>query len=242
MRDLYAEPYSRGGSYRGLQTMPDSAFQRAVRTLNALHWRVATHAVGDAAIDLVLDAYAAADAETSIAGRRWVVEHAFIARPEQLHRMKTLGLVVSAQDHLWLAGPVLVKYWGPGRAALTTPMRAFLDSGLVVASGTDSPVIPYPPLKTFYHFVTRNTISGGVIGREQAISRAEALRAATMGNALLNFEEHAKGSIEVGKLADLVVLNDDIMRCTDAALSRLAPVMTIVNGRVVYDAAGPARR
>jgi predicted amidohydrolase YtcJ len=215
--------------------MPDTALRTAVRALNALQWRVATHAVGDAAIDLVLDAYAAADAESPIAGKRWVVEHAFIARPEQLHRMKALGLVVSAQNHLWLAGPVLVKYWGPQRAALTTPMRAFLDSGLVVGSGTDSPVVPYAPLKTFYHFVTRNTISGGVLGKPQAVSRPEALRAATLGNAFMNFEERVKGSIEVGKLADFVVLSDDILRCTDDALDRLTAVMTFVNGRVVYD-------
>ena len=242
MREPYTEPYGRGGAYRGLQTMTDAALRTAVRTLHELHWRVATHAVGDAAIDLVLDAYAAADSVSPLEGRRWVVEHAFIARPEQLHRMKGLGLVVSAQNHLWLAGPVLVKYWGPQRAALTTPVRAFLDSGLVVASGTDSPVVPYPPLKTFYHFVTRRTISGGVLGAAQAVSRREALRAATWGNAFLSLEEHDKGSIEVGKLADFVVLSDDILHCSDRALDRLTAQMTIVAGRVVYDAGARPHR
>ena len=242
MREPYAGEFGRDGTYRGLQLMSDSAFRTATRTLNALGWRVATHAVGDSALDLTLAAYAAASADAPIKGRRWVVEHAFIARPEHLHRMKELGLVVSAQNHLWLAGPALVRYWGADRAALTTPMRAFLDSGLVVGSGTDAPVVPYPPLKTLYHFVTRRTISGGVLGERQAISRAEALRAATMGNAYLTFEEREKGSIEPGKVADFVVLSDDLLRCSDDALGRLAAVMTIVNGRVVYDAAaGPAR-
>lgn len=240
MREPYAGEFGRNGTYFGLQTMPEDRFLTALRTLNALGWRVATHAVGDAAIDMVLRGYAAANAERSIVGRRWAVEHAFIARPEQIHEMKQLGLVESAQDHLWLAGPVLVSYWGNDRAALTTPMRSFLDSGLVVASGTDSPVVPYPPLHTFYHFVTRGTISGGVIGAAQAITPREALRAATWGNAFLTEEEDSKGSITVGRLADLVVLSGNPMTTNAAALDRLRVEMTIVGGKVVFDATSRA--
>ncbi|MFN8583111.1 MAG: amidohydrolase, partial [Gemmatimonadaceae bacterium] len=234
MRTPYEEPMGRGGTYRGLQTMSEPDFLTATRTLNSLGWRVATHAVGDAAIDLVLRGYAAANAEHPIAGKRWAVEHAFIARPEHLHAMKELGLVVSAQNHLWLAGPVLVKYWGAERAALTTPMRSFVDSGLVVGTGTDSPVVPYPPLKTFYHFTTRRTISGGTLGADQAVSRLTALRAATWGNAYLTGEEASKGTLAVGQLADLAVLSDNIMTCSDDALDRVQVELTIVGGRVVW--------
>ena len=236
MREPYAEPMGRGGSYYGLQTTPDESFITAVRTLNELGWRAATHAVGDAAIDLVLRGYAAAHADHSLAGKRWVVEHAFIARPEQIHQMKELQLAVSAQNHLWLAGPVLRKYWGERRAELTTPMRSFLDSGLVVGSGTDSPVVPYPPLKTLYHFATRRTISGGVMGSDQKISRLEALRAATWGNAYLTMEESVKGTIEPGRLADMVVLSADILTCSEPALEGVAAVLTIVAGKVVWRA------
>jgi predicted amidohydrolase YtcJ len=234
MFDPYAEPYGKNGSYRGLQVVPGDQFAVTVKTLGSLGWRVATHAVGDAAIDRVLTAYEAADAERSIAGRRWAIEHAFIARDEQIARMKRLGLVVSAQDHLYLAGPRLVKYWGAERAARTTPMRAFIDAGLVTAGGTDSPVIPYPPLWVIYHFVTRNTISGGVLGADQRITRQEALRTETINNAYLTFEEKSKGSIEPGKLADLVVLSDDILTVSDRALESLQVTMTIVGGKIVY--------
>ncbi|MBI1876256.1 MAG: amidohydrolase family protein, partial [Acidobacteria bacterium] len=143
MREPYAEPWGERGAFRGVNTMPQAAYTAAVKALNRLGWRVATHAVGDAAIDEVLAAYEAANAEQSIVGKRWTIEHGFIPQPDQFPRMKKLGLVISAQDHLYLAGPSLVKYWGPKRAAWTTPVRAYLDQGLVVAGGTDSAVVPY---------------------------------------------------------------------------------------------------
>jgi predicted amidohydrolase YtcJ len=73
--------------------------------------------------------------------------------------MKALGVAISAQNHLFLAGPSLVKYWGADRAGITTPVRMYLDAQLPVSSGTDAPVVPYPPLWTIYHFITRDTIT-----------------------------------------------------------------------------------
>ena len=157
----------------------------------------------------------------SIAGKRWAIEHAFIAQPDQIARLKKLDLVISAQDHLYLAGPSLVNYWGPVRAARTTPMRAFLDAGFVVAGGTDSAVVPYPPLWVIYHFVSRDTISGGVLGADQKITRKEALQVETINNAYLTFEEKLKGSIEPGKLADLVVLPEDILTVPDKRIEQM---------------------
>jgi predicted amidohydrolase YtcJ len=149
--------------------------------------------------------------------------------------MKTLGLVISAQNHLYLAGPSLVNYWGAKRAAWTTPMRAYLERGFIVAGGTDSAVVPYPPLWTFYHFVTRDTISGGVLGADQKISRRDALRVATINNAYLTFEERTKGSIEPGKYADLVVLPEDILTCPEKHIEQMRVSMTMVGGRVVHE-------
>src|SRR5205807_1197861 len=179
---------------------PQEKYTAVVKELNRGGWRVATHAVGDAAIDEVLTAYEAADAERSIVGRRWTIEHGFVPQADQFPRMRKLGLVISAQDHLYLAGPSLVKYWGPQRAAWVTPLRRYLDEHFIVAGGTDSPVVPYPPLWTIYHFVTRDTISAGVLGANQKISRDEALRIETVNNAFMTFEESEKGSIEPGKL------------------------------------------
>jgi predicted amidohydrolase YtcJ len=235
MREPYARPWDAGGRYRGLNTLPAAPFTEAVRAANRLGWRVWTHAVGDAAIDEVLAGYEAADADTPIAGRRWGIEHAFIARPDHFPRMRKLGLGVSAQNHLYLAGPVLAKYWGPERAARTTPMRAFLDAGLPTSAGTDSPVVPYHPLRAIAHFVTRRTMSGVALGVDQKITREEALRASTVGNAWLSFEEHVKGTIEPGKYADLVVLSGDIMTCPDDQLERLTVLLTMVGGKTVFE-------
>jgi len=234
MREPYAEPWGEGGTFRGVNTMRQAAYTEVVKELNRLGWRVATHAVGDAAIDEVLAAYEAANDEKSINGRRWTIEHGFIPQADQFPRMKKLGLVISAQDHLYLAGPSLVNYWGPKRAALTTPMRTYLDQGFVVAGGTDSAVVPYPPLWVFYHFVSRDTISGGVMGADQKISRKEALQVETINNAYLTFEERIKGSIEPGKLADLVVLPEDILTCPEKHIEQMRVSMTIVGGTVVY--------
>jgi predicted amidohydrolase YtcJ len=235
MRAPYEEPWGEHGTFRGLQTMEREAFIDAVRMLNRGGWRVATHAVGDAAIDLVLDAYERAHQDHSIADRRWSIEHAFIGRADHLPRIKALGLAMSVQDHLYLAGPSLVRYWGRERAALTTPVRMYLDAGLPVSSGTDAPVVPYPPLWTLYHFVTRDTIAGGVLGPDQRITRQEALRIATMGNAWLMQEEADKGSIESGKLADLVVLSDDPLTASETRLRDATVLLTMVGGKIVHD-------
>jgi predicted amidohydrolase YtcJ len=240
MRETYAEPWDEEGRFKGLQLMPRPAFEELVLELHARGWRVATHAVGDAAIDLVLDAYDKAHAVKPITGRRWSIEHAFIGRPDQLPRIKALGLALAVQNHLYLAGPSLVSYWGQARAALTTPVRLYLDAGLPVSSGTDAPVVPFPPLWTFFHFVTRDTISGGVLGAAQRVTPLEALRMATVGNAWLTFEEADTGTLEAGKLADMVLLSVDPLTADATAVRDARVLLTIVGGRVVHRA--PAGR
>jgi predicted amidohydrolase YtcJ len=233
MREPYEKPWDENGTFRGLQTIDTERFFTIVRDLNRLDWRVATHAVGDAAIDLVLNAYEKANAERSIANRRWSIEHAFIGRPDHLPRMKTLGVAIAAQHHLYLAGPSLVEYWGATRAGITTPAKMYLDAGLQVSSGSDAPVVPYPPLWTLYHFITRDTITGGVLGADQRVTRQQALRMATINNAWLNMEERTKGSIEPNKLADLVILNEDPLTCPEPRLRDATVLATIVGGKLV---------
>jgi predicted amidohydrolase YtcJ len=234
MREPYEEPYGEGGTFRGLNTLPQAQFTDVVKLYNRLGWRVFTHAVGDAAIDEVLTGYEAANAEASIVGKRWGIEHAFIGRADHLPRMKRLGLFLSLQDHLYLAGPSLVKYWGRSRAFLTTPVKMYLDAGLPVSGGTDSSVVPYSPLWVFYHFITRDTISGGTMGAEQKISREDALRMVTRNHWYLTFEENTKGVIAAGRFADLVVLPEDIMTIPAKRIEQMRVMMTMVGGKVVY--------
>jgi hypothetical protein len=235
MREPYEEPWGENGTFRGLQTFEREAYSEIVRGLNQRGWRVATHAVGDAAMDLVLDAYERADEERPIAGRRWAIEHGFIARADHFARLKALDVHVAAQHHLYVAAPSLVKYWGAARASAVTPLRSYLDAGIPVSLGTDSPVVPYPPLWVLYHFVTRDTISAGVQGAEQKVTREEALRSMTVGGAALTFEEDRKGTLEVGKFADLVVLEEDYLTGPPERIRDMGIALTMVGGSVTFE-------
>ncbi len=235
MREPYAAPWDQDGTYYGINTTEPENYLMTVQELNRLQWPVSTHAVGDAAIDLVLDVYEKVNAEQSIVGKRWSIEHGFIPAMDHFPRIRNLGLTISAQNHLYVAGPSLDKYWGRARADWVTPVRTYLDENIPVSGGTDASVVPFPPLWVLYHFITRDTITGGVFGADQAITREEAVRLTTISNAHLTFEEDSKGSIESGKHADLVVLADDIMTCPETCIRDADVVMTMVGGKIVYE-------
>ena len=235
----YLEPYGKGGTFTGLIVSPPNAYTEVVRELNSGGWHVITHAVGDAALDEVLDAYAAADKDSSIKGKRWSVEHAFVSRPEQVARLKALDIAVSAQDHLYLAAPVLKKYWGWETASEVTPVKTYLDAGLLVAGGTDSPVVPFNPFWNLYHMASRDTISDGVYGEDQKIaSRPLLLKLVTINYAKLIGEEKTRGSIEPGKLADFAVLTDDFLTAKPETIRDMKALSTWVGGHEVYRAQG----
>ncbi len=233
MREPYEEPWGKGGAFRGLQTMPTDVFRGVVRELNALGWRVATHAVGDAAIDLVLDAYEEANALRPIGARRWTIEHGFIPAPDHFERMRDLGVTVTAQHHLYVAAPSLVAYWGMERATLTTPLGLYVAEGIPVSLGTDSPVIPHNPWHVLYHFATRGTLSAGKMGAEHAVTREQALRIMTSGYAYQVFAETERGTLAPGMAADMAILSVDYMTVAEDAIPDVGVDVTVVGGRVV---------
>jgi predicted amidohydrolase YtcJ len=168
-------------------------------------------------------------------GKRWTIEHAFIMRPDLLKRMQDLKLMVSAQDHLYLAAPVLKRYWGWDLASDVTPVKTFLDAGLLVAGGTDSPVIPFNPFWELYHFASRDTISDGIYGENQKVaSRALLLRLVTINYARMIGAEDRLGSIEPGKLADFAVLTDDFLTVPVDTIPNMKALSTTIGGREVY--------
>jgi predicted amidohydrolase YtcJ len=231
----YQEPYGKGGTYSGLTVSPPDAFNFVVLEINRLAWRATTHAVGDAAVDQVLTAYELANKDKPLLGKRWAVEHAFIARPDLVRRMQDLKLMVSAQDHLYLAAPVLKRYWGWDLASEVTPLKTYLDAGLLVAGGTDSPVIPFNPFWELYHFASRDTISDGTYGSDQkVVSRTQLLKLVTINYALLIGEEDHRGSIEPGKLADFAVLTDNFLSIPVEAIPNMKALLTCVGGKEVY--------
>jgi predicted amidohydrolase YtcJ len=235
------EPYAdRAGADVGALRLPVDTFNKAVLTINRAGWRPAIHITGDKTLDLVLDAYAAADRERSIKDRRWVVEHIPLVHADQMQRMKALGVVVSAQFQPYGSGAEMIKRLGRARAERAVPMRELLDAGLVVSGGSDWPGAPNNPFVNIYYYVTRNTREAGPLGLAQKISRQEALRVMTLNNAFLTFEERVKGSIEAGKLADFVVLSDDLLTVDEQRILDITAIATYVGGKQVFAAAAVA--
>jgi len=144
---------------------PPDAYTDVVRELNRKGWHVITHRSADAALDEVLDAYAAADKDSSIRGKRWSVEHAFVSRPEQVARLKQLDVAVSAQGSSLSGRGGAQEVLGWETASEVTPVKTYLDAGLLVAGGTDSPVVPFNPFWNLYHMASRDTISDGRVWR-----------------------------------------------------------------------------
>jgi predicted amidohydrolase YtcJ len=214
-------------------------FRQAVMVMNRLGWRPAPHVNADDALDLVLDGYEAADREKSIRDKRWVLEHASMIRTDQMERAARLGVVISAQFQPYRGGAnqmqSMARLIGKRRVENMVPVRDMLDRGLIVSTGSDwgagttnNPFVP------FYFNVTRKTEEGLVIGAAQRISRTEALRVSTINNAYLTYEEKVKGSIEPGKLADFVILSQDILTVPEEQIRSTKPVATYVGGQRVF--------
>lgn len=237
---LMSQPYEPSGRvrsespYSGLQLIPTQKFAEVMLAMDSLGWRGCIHSVGDKATDIVLNAYEGANKAKSIRSSRWVLEHGLYMRPDQYARIKNLGVAISTQFHPYMAAPTIIANWGKERAGRAVPVREWLDAGLQVGGGSDWSVVPANPFWMIYFFVTRDTRLWGVLGPEERISRQEALRLMTINNAYITFEEHQKGSIEAGKLADLIVLSDDILTVPERRILEIHPLLTFLGGVAVY--------
>jgi predicted amidohydrolase YtcJ len=232
------EPHSDPLIGHGISLIPSEYLNKVVVIANRYNWRVAIHCVGDAAIDEVLDAYDYANREKSIVGRRWVLIHACLMQPDQMERAKKLGVIVTLQDFMWIRAASVEKDLGKNMADRVSPARSIIDKlGIEnVSLGTDYSVNPMNPFICMYVFITRKDPRGVAYGADQAIAREEALRLYTSSAAYYTFSEHVKGSIEPGKLADLAVISDDLLTCPAEAIKDIKAMMTIVDGKIVYEA------
>jgi len=231
---LRESPANSAGGKSGSTTISADLFRNAVVTMNRYGWRPAIHISGDKALDVVLDGYSAADREHSIRERRWVVEHIPLVHPDQMDRMSQLGVVVSAQFQTYGGYDGMVRTLGEERAEGTVPMREMLDHHLVVSAGSDWPGATNNPIVPFYFYVTRKTFDGKLVGAKERISREEALRVATINEAYTTYEEKVKGSIEAGKLADFVILSQDILTVPEEQILATHPLATFVGGQEVF--------
>ncbi|MEE9618491.1 MAG: amidohydrolase, partial [Anaerolineae bacterium] len=203
------EPHN--GERWDMPTWNPQTFKDAVRALHDTGLQICVHCAGDAAADLTLDAFEEAMNGNPRPDPRHRIEHAVITKPESTQRMRELGVVVSTQPQfIRLGGDGYADLFGEERARRAIVTREWLDAGVTVALGSDSPSTPwYTPQVTLFGAVTRVTFSNQRFEPDQALTIQEALRAHTMGSAYAAHEEDVKGSVEVGKMADLAVWGED---------------------------------
>lgn len=239
------EPYSDDKKNKGLLLTPIDSLKKAARDALERGYQVCTHAIGDRANRAVLDIYEDVfkSNEAKAKDARFRIEHAQVVSLTDIPRFAKLGVLPSMQqthctsDMYWAEQRV-----GTERVKGAYAWRSLINAGSIIPGGSDFPVESANPLLGFYAAITRqdakNFPDGGWYP-QQRMTRDEALRSFTTWAAFAAFEEHLRGSIEVGKLADLVVLSNDIMQCEPKEILETTVVYTIVGGEVVYEASRP---
>jgi predicted amidohydrolase YtcJ len=240
-RQLYAVDDPR---YRGFLTLTREQIAAAVAAGHRLGWQIVVHVTGDAGVDAVLDAFEGAQKQAPSSDRRHTLIHAYFASAETAARAARLGVLVDTQPAWhYKDADALSKALGEERVAHFIGLNTWRKAGVDVAINTDhmfgldpnDAMNPFNPLLTIYAATTRRTETGRVISGAEAVSREEALRMMTSTAARFSFDEKDRGSIEAGKLADFVVLDDDPLTCPPERLRTIRAQLTVVGGRVAFE-------
>ena len=242
---LFFEPYNDAPAMRGLlgdEMQPEGVMLERVKGADAVGLQVMIHAIGDAANDRILSIYEQVEREHGARDRRFRIEHAQHLRAQDIARFARAHVVASMQPyHCIDDGRWAEKRIGHERARTTYAFRSLLDAGATLAFGTDWYVAPLNPMFGIYAAATRRTLDGknpqGWIP-EQKITVEEAVRAYTVGSAFAEFANDVKGTLAPGKLADLIIVDRDIFRVDPTDIEHAKVRLTIMDGRVVYEAAG----
>jgi predicted amidohydrolase YtcJ len=205
---------------------------------HAKGFQITAHAQGDRAIDMLLDCIEDALRKHPRDNHRHRIEHAGVSAPDLVERMARLGVVpIPNPAFLYEYGDGYVRSIGD-RAGHMYPVGDFFQSGIVSAGASDCPVTDFSPLLGIHAAVNRRSKSGRVVGDRQRIGVMEAIRLFTVNGAYASFEEDIKGSIEAGKLADLVVLNGRILDAAPERIKDLHVELTMIDGEIVYQKQG----
>jgi len=232
------EPYDDLPTSSGLNTSPVAMIEETARIAAAHNFQLAIHAIGDRANREVLNIYESTfRANPDKTDWRWRVEHAQHLNPADIPRFGQLGVIASMQGiHCTSDAIYVLERLGERRAEEGAYVwQKLMQSGALIANGTDAPVEDVAPIPNFYATVSRRLSDGTVFFPDQRMSREEALRSYTINGAYAGFEEDIKGSLTPGKLADVTVLSQDIMTIPEEEIPSTEVVYTIVGGKVVYD-------
>ncbi|MDR1513121.1 MAG: amidohydrolase family protein, partial [Propionibacteriaceae bacterium] len=224
-----------GETGTGLLHQDAETLKRQIVAAHLAGWQVATHAIGDRAVAAALDGYEAAQAARPRPGARHRIEHCGMADDQAVARIAALGLVPVPQGpFLPVQGDVYTAAVGPDREHLLYRQRSFLMAGVEVPGSSDCPVVNGAPLYGIAALVQRLTPDGRVLGPQERLTVAEALRAYTFGSAYAEHSETRKGSLSRGKLADFVVLSDDLLAVAVDRIAELEIQATVVGGRALH--------
>jgi len=229
------DPYHRSGGAGYLQADAD-ALRDAIIAAHRSGWQVATHAIGDRAVDLALDAYAEALERHPRPDPRHRIEHFAVVQPRQVARAAELGVIAVPQGRFAAElGDGMLAAVGPDRHDWLYRQRSLLEAGMVLPGSSDRPVVAGAPLLGIDGMVNRRTSSGAPFNPDEAVTAEQALRAWTWGSAYASRQEHVKGSIAPGMLADLVVLSEDPTAVSPERIAGLEVLATITGGEPRYD-------
>lgn len=238
----YHTVYNNDPSYRGYPRESLQELIERVKALNRAGYQIAIHANGDEAIEDVITAYREALKDMPRQDHRWRIEHAQMTREDQLDKMKELGISPSFfVSHTYYWGDQHRDiFQGPERAAHISPLASARKRGIRFSIHLDSNVTPMLPLQAVWSAVNRITRTGKVLGPEQRIAPIDALRAVTIDAAWQEHDDQNKGSIEVGKFADFVVLAENPLTTDPVYIKDIRVMQTIVGGKTIFDHGGSA--
>lgn len=207
-----------------------------VRGAYRVGFRIAAHAIGDAAVDHALDIIEGIQRDYPRPDPRNRIEHFGVASDEQIARTARLGVIGVPQPRfITELGDGMARALGPERAQLAYRVRSLLDAGMRVPGSSDAPVVEGGPLLGIHDFVNRRTASGAEFGPAETITVEQALRAYTVDSAYASHEEDIKGTLSIGKVADFTVLSDDLLQVPAEALRDVGVGATVVGGEVRFD-------
>jgi predicted amidohydrolase YtcJ len=203
---------------------------------HALGFQVGIHAIGDAAIDLILDAYEEAQRQHPRPDARHRIEHCSIVDLETIRRIKRLGVIpIPGTSFLYHFRDAYLQNLGPERMRYAYAMRTFADEGVIAAASTDAPVVPVSAAVGLGMMMHRVDANGVEVWPEERVSLEEAVRAYSWNGAYASFEERIKGSLEHGKVGDVTVFDADLRTLSPAEIGEATVELTITDGRVVFE-------
>jgi predicted amidohydrolase YtcJ len=235
---IYPPPIEGEPGNLGVLRWTPEDMQKAQLIAARAGWQLETHAIGDRAMDEVLDSYGATEKALDLKDPRFRIVHAGVSTPAIQKRMKDLHVLVDGNPpFVYWIGSWFKKY-GAERVRWSYPARSYIENGIIEAAGSDVPVTPISPWWGIWSAVVRKDLATGeVIAAEERLTILEALRLYTLNGAYVGFEENEKGSLEVGKLADLLVVDRDVLSVPSDQLKDVQVLETYVGGKLIYQSA-----